>query len=87
MPHSGRQSLAKKAGGCVKTCTDQPFCYDYIHKHKEMRGLMKLVHKEKDKRAGFKLTYETEVQDRTYRQCLIEWAQKEETWQRKRQRA
>ena len=48
---------------------------------------MKLVHKEKDKRAGFKLTYETEVQDRTYRQCLIEWAQKEETWQRKRQRA
>lgn len=54
---------------------------------KEMRGLMKLVHKEKDKRAGFKLTYETEVQDRTYRQCLIEWAQKEETWQRKRQRA
>lgn len=54
---------------------------------KEMRGLMKIVHKEKDKRAGFKLTYETEVQDRTYRQCLTEWAQKEETWQRRRQRA
>lgn len=54
---------------------------------KEMRGLMKLVAKDKDKRCGFKLTYETEVQDRTYRQCLIEWAQKEESWQRKRQRA
>lgn len=54
---------------------------------KEMRGLMKLVSKDKDNRCGFKLTYETAVQDRTYRQCLVEWAQKEESWQRKRQKA
>lgn len=48
---------------------------------------MKLVSKDKDNRCGFKLTYETAVQDRTYRQCLVEWAQKEESWQRKRQKA
>lgn len=53
---------------------------------KEMRGLMKLVQKDKDPRAGYKLTYETEIQDRTYRQCLTEWVQKEETWQRRRQK-
>ena len=53
---------------------------------KEMRGLMKLVEKAKDPRAGYKLTYETEIQDRTYRQCLTEWVQKEETWQRRRQK-
>lgn len=42
MPQSRRKSLAKKAGMCGKTCTDQPFCYnDYIHKQGKA-GWMKI---------------------------------------------
>lgn len=42
MPQSRRKSLAKKAGRCGKTCTDQPFCYnDYIHKQGKA-GWMKI---------------------------------------------
>lgn len=54
---------------------------------KEMRGLMKLMSKEKDKRMGWKLVYGCDIQDKTYRQVLGEFLQKEEQWKRKRQKA
>lgn len=52
---------------------------------KEMRGLMKLQSKEHDKRMGWKLTYGCDIQDKTYRQVMAEFLQKEEQWQKKRQ--
>lgn len=51
---------------------------------KEMRGLMKLVAKERDDRMGYKLTYAAPVQDKTCRQCLDEFLRKEEQWRKRR---
>ena len=51
---------------------------------KEMRGLMKLVSKERDDRMGYKLTYAAPVQDKKYRQCLDEFLRKEEQWRKRR---
>lgn len=48
---------------------------------KEMRGLMKLVDKQKDDKNGYKLKYRTDIQDRTREETLREWIEKEERWQ------
>lgn len=65
---------------CVKTAmiTKYP-------ESKEMRGLMKLQSKVHDERMGWKLTYGCDIQDKTYRQVMAEFLQKEEQWQKKRQ--
>jgi len=52
---------------------------------KEMRGLMKLVDKEKGK-LGYKLTYKSEIQERTKEETLKLWFKKEETWKREREK-
>ena len=51
---------------------------------KEMRGLMKLQSKVHDERMGWKLTYGCEIQDKTYKQVMAEFLQKEEQWRRRR---
>lgn len=51
---------------------------------KEMRGLMKLVKKDKDPTQGFKLQYRTDLKDRTTKETLREWLTKEEQWNRAR---
>ena len=50
-----------------------------------MRGLMKLTKKVEDKKMGFRLTYESELMDRTEKDTLKEWLWREERWQNKRQ--
>jgi len=52
---------------------------------KEMRGLMKLVDKEKGK-LGYKLTYKSEIQERTKEETLKLWFKKEETWKKEREK-
>lgn len=51
---------------------------------KEMRGIMKLVKKEKDDKCGFKLQYRTPICDRTAKETVIQWLQKEDQWKRKK---
>lgn len=53
---------------------------------KEMRGLMNLTKRVEDKKMGFRLTYESELMDRTEKQTLTEWLWREERWQRQRQK-
>lgn len=53
---------------------------------KEMRGLMKLKRKEKGK-LGYKLVYHCEINKRTTQATLVEFLQKEEKWQRERQKS
>jgi len=50
---------------------------------KEMRGLMKLVAKDKGK-LGYKLTYFSEIKVRTKQQTLIEFLKREATWLKER---
>ena len=52
--------------------------------NKEVRGIMKLVNRQKDKNNGFKLTYEAELTDRTEQETLEEWLRREEQWQKSR---
>jgi len=51
---------------------------------KEMRGIMELKVKNPDPKAGFKLTYASELMERTEGQTLKEWLGREERWQRQR---
>lgn len=51
---------------------------------KEMRGIMKLTKRIPDKKVGFRLTYESELKERTEKQTLIEWLRREEKWQKER---
>lgn len=51
---------------------------------KEMRGLMKLTKKIPDKKMGYRLTYESELIDRTEKDTLKEWLWREERWQKQR---
>jgi hypothetical protein len=51
---------------------------------KEMRGIMELKVKKPDKKAGFRLTYESELVERTERETLREWLWREERWQKQR---
>ena len=52
--------------------------------NKEVRGIMKLVNRQKDKNNGFKLTYEAELTDRTEQETLEEWLRRERQWQKSR---
>lgn len=52
--------------------------------NKEVRGIMKLVNRQKDKNNGFKLTYEVELTDRTEQETLEEWLRRERQWQKSR---
>ena len=51
---------------------------------KEMRGIMKLTKRIPDQKMGFRLTYESELKDRTEEQTLAEWLRREEKWQKER---
>ena len=53
---------------------------------KEMRGVMKLVKKVTDSKMGFRLTYESDLKDRTEQQTLAEWLAKENKWKTERQK-
>jgi len=53
---------------------------------KEMRGIMKMVSKEKGK-LGFKLVYRSDIQVRTKEETLKLFLQKEELWKKERQKA
>lgn len=50
---------------------------------KEMRGVMKLAHREKGI-LGYKLIYKSELKDRSAEEALTEFLQKEETWKKQR---
>ena len=53
--------------------------------NKEVRGIMKLVNRAKDKENGYKLTYEADlVEGRTEQQTLEEWLRRERQWQKTR---
>lgn len=54
---------------------------------KEMRGIMKLTKRIPDKKMGFRLTYESELKDRTEKQTLEEWLRREEKWKKERAKA
>ncbi len=51
---------------------------------KEMRGIMKLIKRIPDQKMGFRLTYESELKDRTEKETLLEWLRREEKWQKER---
>lgn len=53
---------------------------------KENRGLMTLTKRIPDKKYGFRLTYESELMDRTEKETLKEWLWREERWQKQRQK-
>jgi len=53
---------------------------------KEMRGLMKLTKRIPDKKMGFRLTYESDLIDRTEKDTLKEWLWREERWQKQREK-
>lgn len=54
---------------------------------KEMRGIMKLTKRIPDVKMGFRLTYESELKERTEEQTLAEWLRREEKWQKERAKA
>lgn len=51
---------------------------------KEMRGVMKLTKRVPDPKMGFRLTYESELKDRTEKETLEEWLRRENKWQKER---
>ena len=51
---------------------------------KEMRGLMKLVNREKDPKGGYRLTYLSDLKDRNEQETLIEWLRREKQWKAER---
>lgn len=51
---------------------------------KEMRGIMKLTKREKDTKFGYKLTYVSELKDRTEKETLAEWLRRENKWRMER---
>lgn len=51
---------------------------------KEMRGIMKLERREKDTRHGYKLTYKSELKNRSEQETLIEWLRREKKWKAER---
>lgn len=54
---------------------------------KEMRGVMKLTKRVPDPKMGFRLTYESELKDRTEKETLAEWLRRENKWQKERAKA
>lgn len=54
---------------------------------KEMRGIMKLEKRDKDPKFGYRLTYISELKDRTEQETLAEWLRREEKWRTERQKS
>lgn len=54
---------------------------------KEMRGIMKLIKREKDTKFGYKLTYVSELKDRTEKKTLAEWLRRGNKWRAERAKA
>lgn len=55
--------------------------------NKEVRGIMKLVDRQKDKVGGYRLTYDCGfVPERNEQQTLTEWLRREKEWQQKRKK-
>ena len=53
--------------------------------NKEVRGIMKMTERKKDKEHGFKLTYEAPIiEGRSEKATLTEWLRREKEWQAKR---
>lgn len=53
--------------------------------NKEVRGIMKMTERKKDKEHGFKLTYEAPIiEGRSEKETLTEWLRREKEWQAKR---
>lgn len=53
--------------------------------NKEVRGIMKMTERKKDKEYGFKLTYEAPIiEGRSEKATLTEWLRREKEWQAKR---
>lgn len=50
--------------------------------NKEVRGIMKLQNRVKDKTNGYKLTYESDLVERTVEDTLKEWLRREKQWQK-----
>ena len=48
---------------------------------------MKLTKRIPDVKMGFRLTYESELKERTEEQTLAEWLRREEKWQKERAKA
>lgn len=53
---------------------------------KEMRGIMKLVSKDKGK-LGYKLIYKSQIHERTKQETLAEWLKKETAWKTEREKS
>lgn len=51
---------------------------------KEMRGIMKLTKREKDPKFGYRLTYMSDLIDRTEKETLAEWLRRENKWRAER---
>ena len=49
-----------------------------------MRGLMKLILRNRDPVKGYRLTYESELKDWTYPEALKEWLRREVQWRKAR---
>lgn len=47
---------------------------------KEMRGIMKLIKRDKDPKFGYRLTYKSELKNRTEQETLVEWLGREKKW-------
>lgn len=45
---------------------------------------MKLTKRVPDPKMGFRLTYESELKDRTEKETLAEWLRRENKWQKER---
>lgn len=54
---------------------------------KEMRGIMKLTERLKDKLCGYKLKYRCDISDKIEKEILTEWVQKEKKWQENRKKS
>lgn len=54
---------------------------------KEMRGIMKLDKRENDPKFGYRLTYISELKNRTEQETLAEWLRREKKWRTERQKS
>lgn len=53
---------------------------------KEMRGIMKLTERLKDNLCGYKLKYRCDILNKTEKEILVEWVQREKKWQENRKK-
>ena len=53
---------------------------------KDKRGLMKLISRREDKIFGYRLTYQSDLKDRTEQETLTEWLGRENKWQKMKNR-